>query len=125
MARTFLSRTFLKDDVRDKIKPLLPCEKIGNGRPYKPHRPILEGIIWKLRTGAPWRDAPEVLGAWRTIYTRFYSFTRFFRWSRNNAFQSILRLGLIIKRYYSLKNHNRTELKLPYYRLSITPISIF
>lgn len=31
----------------------------GRGRPYIDHRPIVCGILWILRTGAPWRDVPE------------------------------------------------------------------
>jgi transposase len=32
---------------------------------------MLNGILWKLRTGAPWRDLPERYGAWTTLYSRF------------------------------------------------------
>ena len=41
------------------------------GRPPKPHRPIVNGIIWIARSGAPWRDMPERYGSWETAYTRF------------------------------------------------------
>ena len=80
-----MARTYLSDYIWNKIIPLLPQETGGNGRPYNPHRPILEGIIWRLRTGAPWRDVPEEFGPWRTIYTRFR------RWSCNGLWDSVMK----------------------------------
>ena len=41
-------------------------------------------MLWKLRTGAPWRDIPEEFGSWQTVYTRF------FRWGRSGLLRSIL-----------------------------------
>jgi transposase len=47
------------------------------------HRRILNGILWILRTGAPWRDLPERYGPWRTVASRFY------RWHRAGLWQSV------------------------------------
>jgi transposase len=41
------------------------------GKPAHDHRPILNGILWKLRTGAPWRDLPARYGPWSTVACRF------------------------------------------------------
>ncbi len=54
-----------------RLQPLLPPEKPRTGKPNKAHRPILNGILWKLRTGAPWRDLPERYGPWSTVQSRF------------------------------------------------------
>ena len=43
----------------------------------KNSREVMEAILWKLRTGAPWRDIPEELRSWKTAYNRFN------RWSKN------------------------------------------
>jgi transposase len=46
------------------LKMLLPVErdpgKRGRGRPPEDNRNIVNGILWRLRTGAPWRDVPEI-----------------------------------------------------------------
>lgn len=38
---------------------------------WKNDRNIMEAILWKLRTGAPWRDIPKELCPWKTAYNRF------------------------------------------------------
>jgi transposase len=55
----------------ERLVALLPPEKPRTGRPNADHRTILNGILWKLRTGAPWRDLPERYGPWPTVYSRF------------------------------------------------------
>jgi hypothetical protein len=44
-------------------------------------REVMEGILWKLRTGAPWRDIPEELCSWKTAYNRFN------RWSKSGLWE--------------------------------------
>ena len=78
-----MTRSMLSDKTWEKIKPLLPPESGFWGRPYKSHRPVIEGILWVLRTGAPWRDLPSEFGAWRTCFTRFN------RWSKNGLWIKI------------------------------------
>jgi transposase len=55
----------------ERLAPLLPPAKPAVGKPNKAHRGIINGILWKLRTGAPWRDLPERYGPWSTVYSRF------------------------------------------------------
>ncbi|KPC59209.1 transposase [Streptomyces chattanoogensis] len=50
--------------------PLLP-KRGGRGRPWRDHRQVVNGVLWRLRTGAPWRDLPERYGPWQTVYERF------------------------------------------------------
>jgi transposase len=61
----------LTDEQWARLEPLLPPEKPRTGRPAHAHRTILNGMLWILRTGAPWRDLPERYGAWQTVYSRF------------------------------------------------------
>src|SRR5687768_6809587 len=63
-----------------RLGPLLPPRKPG--RPRKDDRPVVNGILWKLATGAPWRDLPERYGPWQSVYTRFRRWARAGAWDR-------------------------------------------
>ena len=76
-----VGRGGLTDAAWAVIKPLLP----GNGRRGKQwadHRRVIDGILWKLRTGAPWRDLPARYGPWQTCYDRFVRWRRDGTWDR-------------------------------------------
>ena len=70
-----------------KIRPALPAEHSGQkGHPYQGHRKVINGILWRLRTGAPWRDIPTRYGPWQTCYDRFV------RFRKSGVWQTILAL---------------------------------
>ena len=76
-----VGRGELTDKAWEQIGPLLP----GNGRrgqPWAEHRRVINGILWKLRTGAPWRDLPERYGPWKTCYDRLVRWRRDGTWDR-------------------------------------------
>ena len=54
------------------------------GRPANDHRMTMNGILWILRTGAPWRDLPDRYGAWQTVSGRLYA------WRKSGCWQQIL-----------------------------------
>ena len=62
----------LTDRQWERLEPLLPPEKPETGRPNVEHRRIIDGILWRERTGAPWRDLPARYGPWSTVYSRFW-----------------------------------------------------
>jgi transposase len=62
----------LTDAQWAELAPLLPPTKPKTGKPNHDHRTLVNGILWKLRTGAPWRDVPERYGPWSTVYSRFW-----------------------------------------------------
>jgi len=67
-----MCRYELTDSEWERIAKYFPEKEAGTpGRPPKPHRPIINGIVWIARSGAPWRDLPERYGPWETVYTRF------------------------------------------------------
>jgi transposase len=72
----------LTDQQWERLKPLLPAEKPGTGRPNADHRRIIDGILWRERTGAPWRDLPERYGPWSTVYSRFWRWREAGVWDR-------------------------------------------
>jgi transposase len=60
----------LTEAAWQRIAPLLPPNPQRGGR-WRDHRQVLNGILWKIRTGADWRDVPERYGPWPTLYQRF------------------------------------------------------
>jgi transposase len=69
----------------NRIKDMLPPErKKGKGRPAKDNREMLNGIIYWLSTGVPWRDLPERFGSWNTVYSRYY------RWTKQGIWEKVL-----------------------------------
>jgi len=62
------------------VPPLLPPPPMCGQQ--RDHRQVLNGILWKLRTGAPWRDLPARYGPWRTVYARFVRWQRDGTWDR-------------------------------------------
>lgn len=72
----------LTDAQWARLAPLLPPQKLPMGRPYLPHRRIVEAIVWLARTGAPWRDLPREFGPWQTVASRFSAWQRQGVWER-------------------------------------------
>lgn len=72
----------LSDDMWARLEPLLPPLKGRMGRPMTPHRPVVEGAIFRLRAGIAWRDLPEVFGPWQTVWKRHYRFSLDGTWDR-------------------------------------------
>lgn len=72
----------LTDEQWAKIEPLLPPQKPKSGRPAVDHRRVINGILWIIRTGAPWRDLPERYGPVGTVSSRFYRWRKEGIWDR-------------------------------------------
>ena len=61
----------LTDHQWETIETLLPSSDGRRGRPFRNSRLIVEGIIYRYRTGIPWRDLPrEEYGPWQTVWKR-------------------------------------------------------
>jgi transposase len=65
--RCILIRHRLLDDEWDLIGDLLPPPS-NVGRPRNNPRDMMDGILWILRTGAPWRALPASLGNWSSVW---------------------------------------------------------
>ena len=72
----------LTDDMWARIEPLLPPVKGAMGRPATPHRPVIEGIVFRYRTGVAWRDVPREFGPWQTVWKRHNKFAKDGTWDR-------------------------------------------
>ena len=66
------------------LQELLPASP-HHGHAWADHRRVINGIVWRQRTGAPWRDIPARYGPWQTCYDRFV------RWRRDGTWAQLLR----------------------------------
>jgi transposase len=66
------------------LESLLPDRTPRRGGRWGDHRRIINGVFWRIRTGAPWRDLPDEYGIWQTVYARHR------RWSGNGTREQIL-----------------------------------
>ena len=78
-----MARHRLTDDQWDLICDVFP-PPAPTGRPPTDRRMVVDGILWILRTGAPWRDIPEEFGKWGTIYDLFTT------WNADGTLDEIL-----------------------------------
>jgi transposase len=71
-------------EILDKLIPEPTPRSDGRGRPWKDRRAVLNGILWVLRTGAPWADVPERYPSYQTCHRRFQ------QWVRSGVMKGVL-----------------------------------
>ena len=76
-------RFVISDAVWEKIAPLLPGKVTDRGVTARDNRLFLEAVLWRVRTGLPWRDLPDEFGNWNSVFQRFR------RWVRAGVFERI------------------------------------
>lgn len=86
-----MSRGDLTDTEWRIFDPLLP-DRGERGPPIKDKRRKVNGILWVLRTGAPWRDMPKRYGNWNSAFVRFTRWSKLGVWDA--AFETLVSLGL-------------------------------
>jgi transposase len=79
-----MKRHEVTDEQWGVIQPILPKRTAKTGRPPSDPRLMVNGILWILRTGSPWRDLPERFGPWQTVYDHFA------KWRAVGAYDRIL-----------------------------------
>ena len=77
-----MARYDLSDAEWGIIEPLLPNK--SRGVPRVDDRRVLNGIFWRLRSGAPWADIPDRYGPYTTCYNRFV------RWEKAGIWNKLL-----------------------------------
>ena len=78
-----MSRGDLTDAEWHIFDPLVP-DRGERGPPVRDKRRTVNGILWVLRTGAPWRDMPKRYGNWNSVFVRFG------RWSKLGVWDAVL-----------------------------------
>jgi transposase len=76
-------RYVLRDDQWETIKNLLPGRRGHVGVTAQDNRRFVEAVLYRYRTGIPWRDLPEPLGDWKNTHRRFS------RWAETGVWQMI------------------------------------
>ena len=78
-----MSRRAVLTDVQwERIAELLPSSEGCVGRPFRDHRQVVEGIVYRYRTGIAWRDLPEEFGPWQTVWKRHRRFSLDGTWDK-------------------------------------------
>ena len=78
-----MHRYALRDDQWDKIKDFLPGREGHVGGTAADNRLFVDAVIYRYRTGIPWRDLPERLGNWNSQWRRFD------RWAKAGRFAAL------------------------------------
>lgn len=76
-------RFVLSDEVWLRIEPLLVGKSSDRGATGTNNRLFMEALLWRVRTGSPWRDLPASFGNWNSTFRRFR------RWADAGIFESL------------------------------------
>ena len=61
----------ISNELWEKIAPMLPGKAGDPGATGYDNRLFMETVVWRVRTGVPWRDLPKAFGKWNTVFRRF------------------------------------------------------
>ena len=78
-----MNRYALRDDQWKRIKDLLPGKPGDAGVTAQDNRRFVEAVLYRYRTGIPWRDLPERFGDWKNTHKRFS------RWANKGVWQRL------------------------------------
>ncbi|MGH6881060.1 IS5 family transposase [Hypericibacter sp.] len=78
-----MDRLVLSDGAWERMAPLIIGRPDQKGSTGRDNRMFVEGVLWIVRTGSPWRDLPVVFGEWNSVFRRFS------RWSRKGVWWRI------------------------------------
>src|SRR5580692_2836463 len=66
-----MERLVLSDAAWERMAPLIIGRPDQKGSTGRDNRMFVEGVLWIVRTGSPWRDLPESFGDWNSVFRRF------------------------------------------------------
>ena len=74
-----MHRHALTDEQWVRVQPVLPWRAQGR-KSTRGDRLFVDAVIYRARTGIPWRDLPERFGPWKSVYNRFNNWAKKGRW---------------------------------------------
>lgn len=77
------NRFVISDELWDQMWPLLPGKVSDPGASGRDNRRFMEAVLWRVRTGSPWRDLPKDFGNWNSVFKRFR------RWAKAGVFERL------------------------------------
>jgi transposase len=80
-----MRRFGLRDGQWERIKDLLPGREDAVGVTAADNRLFVEAVLYRYRTGMPWRDLPERFGDWKNVHRRFS------RWAESGVWEQVFR----------------------------------
>jgi len=80
-----MKRYALRDDQWERIQDLLPGRRETVGVTAKDNRLFVEAVLYRYRTGIPWRDLPEQFEDWKLVYNRYN------RWSKTGIWEGVFK----------------------------------
>ena len=73
----------VSDAAWERVASLQPGKTSDSGVTATDNRLFLEAVLWRVRTGLPWRDLPTAFGRWNSVFQRFR------RWVRAEVFDRV------------------------------------
>ena len=78
-----MRRYGIRDDQWERIRDLLPGQEGHVGVTAADNRVFVEAVLYRYRTGMPWRDLPERFGDWKNVHQRFS------RWAKSGVWEKV------------------------------------
>ena len=81
-----MKRYAIRDDQWDKVKDLLPGSSGWVGGTAADNRLFVDAVLYRYRSGIPWRDLPERFGSWKNVHRRHK------RWAESGVWERVFKL---------------------------------
>jgi len=75
-----MHRHALTDEQWQRLRPFLPTHCAGR-KSTRGDRLFVDAVLYRAKTGVPWRDLPERFGPWKSVYNRFSNWARKGHWA--------------------------------------------
>ena len=113
-----MDRLVLSDAAWERMAPLIIGRPDQKGSTGRDNRMFVEGVLWIVRTGSPWRDLPETFGDWNSVFRRFS------RWSIKGVWYRIFEAMSDDPDFFAARSRRRGDRMKPLPVLAHRDISL-